>query len=102
MGLQSLLQEEKKATEDPYLEMDTAQEIPVESHEERVGYSMADVSEQIRCTFLVAVLRIATSIRSRRASAASANVDESWPQLCRQTSASELVKARAKRGLTAT
>ncbi|CAE7210463.1 unnamed protein product, partial [Symbiodinium necroappetens] len=51
MGLQSLLQEEKKATEDPYLEMDAAKEILVESHEEQVGYSMADVSEQIRCTF---------------------------------------------------
>ncbi|OLP90476.1 hypothetical protein AK812_SmicGene27950 [Symbiodinium microadriaticum] len=43
--------EEKKATEDPYLEMDAAKEMPVESHEERVGYSMADVSEQIRCSF---------------------------------------------------
>ena len=29
MGLQSLLQEEKKATEDPYLEMDAAKEILV-------------------------------------------------------------------------
>ena len=51
MGLQSLLQEEKKATEDPYLEMDAAKEILVESHEEQVGYSLADVSEQILCTF---------------------------------------------------
>ena len=50
MGLQSFLQEEKKATEDPYLEIDAAKEIPVESHEEQVSYSVADVSEQIRCT----------------------------------------------------
>ena len=52
MGLQSLLQEEKKATEDPYLEIDAAKEIPVESHtRSRWANSMADVSGQIRCTF---------------------------------------------------
>ncbi|OLP79688.1 Peptide chain release factor 1 [Symbiodinium microadriaticum] len=50
-GLQSLLQEEQMATEDPYFEMDAAQEIPVESIGVQVGYSMAEVSEQVRCTF---------------------------------------------------
>ena len=39
------------ATEDPYFEMDAAQEIPVESIGVQVGYSMAEVSEQVRCTF---------------------------------------------------
>ena len=32
MGLQSLLQEKDKATEDPYLSLDAAKDIPLELH----------------------------------------------------------------------
>ena len=51
MGLQSLLQEKDKATEDPYLSLDAAKDIPLEIHHQQVGFSMWDVSEQVRCTF---------------------------------------------------
>ncbi|CAE7682869.1 prfA [Symbiodinium sp. CCMP2456] len=48
-GLRSLLEEKQTATEDPYLALDASMQIPVESHDERVSYSMANVSELVRC-----------------------------------------------------